>query len=97
MPQESAMSLLLIEVRRRIHEVDWIETPYFQMLMTETADEWMVYYDQLKAIPHKITVGELNPPEIVDGKLSWNGWPKLPSDYNSTWDQMASFSKRNNE
>jgi hypothetical protein len=97
MSQASAMGLLLIEIRRRIHEVDWIETPYFQMMMTETGDEWINYYHELRAIPHKLTIGELEPPEIINGKLIFRGWPPTPSDYGSSWDRMASFSKRKNE
>ena len=97
MSQDSAVSQLFHELNRRIHEVDWVETPYLRMMMTETAEEWINYYHELKAIPHKLTIGELEPPEIIDGKLIFKGWPPTPSDYGSAWDRMGSFSKRKNE
>ena len=97
MSQDSAVIQLFHELNRRIHEVDWVETPYLRMMMTETADEWITYYHELKAIPHKLTMGELEPPEIIDGKLIFKGWPPTPSDYGSAWTRMGSFSKRKNE
>ena len=91
---KDAIGLLFHELNRRIHEVDWVETTYLKMMMTETADEWITYYHELKAIPHRLTIGELEPPRIINGTLHFNGWPVQPSDSESSWDKMRHFSER---
>ena len=93
MNHQSAMSLLLIEIRRKLKEIDWIDTPYLQMVM-DTRDEWLQYQKELKAIPHLLKIGELDPPRMINGTLYFNGWPKQPSDSESSWDKMSHFSER---
>jgi len=93
MDHQNAMSLLLIEIRRRLKEIDWIDTPYLQMMM-DTRDEWLQYQKELKAIPHLLTIGELEPPRIINGTLYFSGWPPEPSDSESSWEKMAHYSER---
>ena len=90
---QDAMSLLFIELRKRLKEIDWIDTPYLQMMM-DTKDEWLQYQKELKAIPHLVTIGQLDPPKIVNGTLHFNGWPDQPSDSESSWEKMSNFSER---
>ena len=90
---QDAMSLLFIELRKRLKEIDWIDTPYLQIAM-DTGGEWLQYQKELKAIPLLIDKGEIDPPTIVNGFLHFSGWPDLPSDSESSWDKMANFSER---
>jgi len=81
------ISLLHIEIRRRLREIDWIDTPYLQMLM-DTKDEWLRYQEELKSIPHRIYKKELEPPVLKDGQLVFQ-WPQEPSDSQSLWEKMS--------
>ena len=81
------ISLLHIEIRRKLKEIDWIDTPYLQMLM-DTKDEWLRYQEELKSIPHRIYKKELEPPVMKDGQLVFQ-WPQEPPDSESVWDAMS--------
>ena len=90
--EQDALRQLYSELRRRLREIDWINTPYLQMLM-DTKDEWLRYQEQLKSIPHQLAAGEIEPPKLINGTLHF-AWPRVPSDSVSSWEKMARFSER---
>ena len=71
--EKEAVEVFYKELRRKLREIDWLNTPYLQMMMDDN-DQWLIYQKELESISMKIEKKELVPPKIEKGNLIFN-WP----------------------
>lgn len=88
-----AISLLCREINNRIHEIEWITTSRDLLEGCETEKAWLQYLQQLKEIPKKLAMKEIEPPQIINNQLVFHFWPAEPIDAQSSWYRMAHFSE----
>ena len=91
--EKEAVDVFYKELRRKLREIDWLNTPYLQMMMDDN-DQWLIYQKELESISMKIEKKELVPPKIEKGNLIFN-WPKMPIDDESSCKRISKFSERN--
>ena len=88
-----ATARLYREINNRIHEVEWITTSRDLLQGCETEQAWLQYLQQLKEIPKRLAMKEIEPPQIINNQLVFRFWPTEPSDSQSSWYRMAHFSE----
>jgi len=90
--ENEAIRRLYRELNNLIHQIEWITTSRDLLEGCETEQAWLHYLQQLKEIPRKVAMKEIDPPRIKNGVLQFR-FPIPPVDAQSSWYRMAHFSE----